>query len=138
MKEALVFISITSIMLIIFISCVRFFLLMIFSYKIKKYESLLNNSFNDNKENNKDYINKETYVGVQKMPKKFIAEETNYEKKEIVGVVKSVGKFTSMIIGQKITYMMQRSEQMKKRNSADYHVNTAYAHDISQGKGRGI
>jgi hypothetical protein len=59
-------------------------------------------------------------------------------KKEIVGIVKPIGRWTSLILGQKVTYLMQHAEVLKSRNDQGYWVNMMNAREISKGKGRGM
>jgi hypothetical protein len=62
-------------------------------------------------------------------------EEPNYSKKNIVGVVKPIGKFTSMIMGQKITYLMQHANELKSMGDSSYHKVMMNSHDKTKGRG---
>jgi hypothetical protein len=78
------------------------------------------------------------YVNVTKInnnKEKDELEEPNYNKKEIVGIVKPIGRFTSMIMGQKITYMMQHADELKKINDSAYHKVMMNSHDKTAARG---
>ena len=143
MKFAIIFISSMSVIFFIIISSIRFVVATVIGRRIRKYENMMNAMYGGSMPNTEDPLsrdkNKEMYVNVQKIPRKFAIEEPDYDKKRIVGVVKSVGKFTSMILGEKITYMMQHAEKLKQNADKGVHVNTMNAHEIgSRSKGRGI
>ena len=59
------------------------------------------------------------------------------DKTKIVGVVKPIGKWTELILGQKVSYLMQQAQQLKEQGDNGYWVNMMNAHDQRKGKGQG-
>lgn len=160
MKEALLIILGLSVILFIVITIVRivmaiFFLFMIRKYKYlislikpkdKKEDSYIPSSIDDIMYRDKDIEKKkkqelETQLkNVKRIPKVGDDSGLDYDldRKEIVGIVKPVGKWTAMILGQKVSYLMQHAEQLKTQNDAGYWVNMIHAQEIAQGKHRGM
>ena len=77
---------------------------------------------------------------VQRLPKlgQVASEEPNYNKKNIVGIVKPIGYWTSLIMGQRVTSLMQQADILKEQNDAGYWVNMMHARDRAAGKQRGL
>lgn len=77
---------------------------------------------------------------VQRLPKvgQVASEEPNYNKKNIVGIVKPIGYWTSLIMGQRVTSLMQQADILREQNDAGYWVNMMHARDRAAGKQRGI
>lgn len=159
MKEALIFIGILSIVLFFIITAIRIVMTIVLLYLIKKYTMLINlikqkkqddyipSSRNDilyrdkNIEQQKEKEAIQQLQNVQRLPKNIDEEnfdlESFYNKKEIVGIVKPIGYWTSLILGQKVTYLIQHAETLKSQNDVGYWVNMLHAKDISKGRSRG-
>lgn len=56
---------------------------------------------------------------------------------EIVDFVKPVGFFTSMILGQKLTYLIQSAQQLNKRGNKGFWVSMIEAKDRAAGRQHG-
>lgn len=161
MREALIFISILSVILFFVITIVRIIATIILKYTISKYLKLLallrpKDKLDDNKyvpssRNDIMYRDKDIekqkeqeaqkLVNVQRLPKVGGEEfdlEPNYSKKNIVGMVKPIGYWTSLIMGQRVTSLMQHAEVLKQQNDNGYWVNMMHARDMAKGKNRGI
>lgn len=161
MREALIFISILSVILFFVITIVRIIATIILKYTISKYLKLLallrpKDKLDDNKyipssRNDILYRDKDIekqkeqeaqkLVNVQRLPKVGGEEfdlEPNYSKKNIVGMVKPIGYWTSLIMGQRVTSLMQHAEVLKQQNDNGYWVNMMHARDMAKGKNRGI
>ena len=161
MREALIFISILSVILFFVITIVRIIATIILKYTISKYLKLLallrpkdNNTQNNyvpSSRNDIMYRDKDIekqkeqeaqkLVNVQRLPKVGGEEfdlEPNYSKKNIVGMVKPIGYWTSLIMGQRVTSLMQHAEVLKQQNDNGYWVNMMHARDMAKGKNRGI
>lgn len=161
MKEALIFISILSVILFFVITIIRIVATIILKYTISKYLKLLallrpKDKLDDNKyvpssRNDIIYRDKDIemqkeqeaqkLVNVQRLPKAGSKEfdlEPNYSKKSIVGMVKPIGYWTSLIMGQRVTSLMQHAEVLKQQNDNGYWVNMLHARDMAKGKSRGI
>jgi hypothetical protein len=169
MREALIFISIVSLIMFVVITITRIVTAMFFRYLIKKYTMIRDlirgldkkendyvpSGINDVMYRDKDIeIKKEQevqkLVNVKRLSKNgedISMDMINYEKaldegidyrKNIVGLVKPVGRWTSLILGNKVTYLMQHAETLKTQNDASYWQNMRYAKDKSKGRGRGL
>ena len=161
MRGALIFISILSVILFFVITIVRIIATIILKYTISKYLKLLallrpKDKLDDNKyvpssRNDIMYRDKDIekqkeqeaqkLVNVQRLPKVGGEEfdlEPNYSKKNIVGMVKPIGYWTSLIMGQRVTSLMQHAEVLKQQNDNGYWVNMMHARDMAKGKNRGI
>ncbi len=159
-KILIVFISLTVIVFII-LTIVRIVMALFFLYMIRKYEALIKmirpkdkkekpyipSSRNDIMYRDKDVEKQKArenaikLQNVQRLPRigdQDIDLDPDFDKKEIVGMVKPVGRWTAMILGQKVSYLMQHAETLKTQNDAGYWVNMMHAKDASQGKGRGV
>ena len=161
MREALIFISVLSVILFFVITIIRIIATIILKYTISKYLKLLallrpKDKLDDNKyvpssRNDIMYRDKDIekqkeqeaqkLVNVQRLPKVGGEEfdlEPNYSKKNIVGMVKPIGYWTSLIMGQRVTSLMQHAEVLKQQNDNGYWVNMMHARDMAKGKNRGI
>ena len=162
MREAIIFIGILSVIMFFIITIVRIIATIFLKYTIRKYQQLLalirpketgDNTYipssrNDVLFRDKDIEKKKELeaieqqkqqnIGtVQRLPK--VAEqEIDYNKKNIVGMVKPIGYWTSLIMGQRVTYLMQQANVLREQNDAGYWVNMMHARDQSAGKSRGI
>ena len=168
MKEAFIIIATLSVILFIIITIVRIVATIFLKYTIRKYQQLLalirpKDSNNDNNyipssrndvlyrdkdlekkkaqelakiEKNKQQAAK---IGnVTRLSRATEAEEPNYNKKNIVGMVKPIGYWTSLIMGQRVTYLMQQANILREQNDAGYWVTMMNARDRSGGKSRGL
>jgi len=75
----------------------------------------------------------------QKMP---VSQEEENERKEldevtIVDIVKPVGFWTSMILGQKLTYLVSSAQIMNKNNHKGFWVSMVEAQEKAQGRQKG-
>lgn len=77
---------------------------------------------------------------VQRLPKagEIVSDEPNYNKKNIVGMVKPIGYWTSLIMGQRVTSLMQQADILREQNDSGYWVNMMHARNRAAGKQRGI
>lgn len=164
MRQALLIIGIIAGILFIIISIIRMIMIIFLNYTINKYKKLLEylkrNDLgrkediyvptsadhedelmrNKNLEKKKAY--EEIYVNVQKIGNKGQSIEDLekiFSEKEIVGIVKNVGYWTSLVMGDKVTNMMQYADELKKQNSNGYWQNKQFDKGNSRGaKGRGL
>jgi hypothetical protein len=169
MRNALIFITIISLIMFVIITITRIIMAIFFRYLIKKYMMLrdlirgldkkddeyIPSGVNDVMYRDKDIEMKkeqevQRLVNVKRLSKdgnEDISNDIiNYERaldddidyrKNIVGLVKPVGRWTSLILGNKVTYLMQHAETLKTQNDATYWQNMRFAKDRSKGKGRG-
>lgn len=161
MKEALTIITVLSVVLFIIISIVRIIATIILQFTIKKYLKLLSllrpkdkvdnnyipSSRNDILYRDKDVekqkeqeVKKQQLQNVKRLPKineDNIDLEPNYNKKEIVGIVKPIGYWTSLIMGQRVVGLMQHAEKLKEQNDNGYWVNMLYSRGELRGKNKG-
>lgn len=160
MRETLIVLISLVVIAFIAIMIIRMIMAIFFLYMIRKYEALMKlirqkdkkdkpyipSSRNDVMYRDKDIEKQKArenaikLQNVKRLPR--IGDdmdlEPNFDKKEIVGMVKPVGRWTAMVLGQKVSYLMQHAETLKTQNDAGYWVNMMHAKDASQGKGRGV
>lgn len=160
MKEALLIISLLSVFIFFTITIFRIVMAVILKFTINKYLKLLSmlrpkesnsdnyvpSSRNDVLYRDKD-IEKRKEVEAQKinnvkrLPKlneESLDLEPNYNKKNIVGIVKPIGYWTSLIMGQKVVGLMQHAEMLKEQNDSGYWVNMVHSQRVGRGRDRGI
>ena len=159
MKEAILIIFVLTVILFFVITIIRVITTIVLRYTINKYMKLLtllrpkdkvsNNYIPSNRNDvlfrDKDIEKRKEQEAlkisnVQKLPKlnnQNIDLEPNYNKKHIVGMVKPIGYWTSLIMGQRVVSLMQHAEQLREQNDDGYWVNMMNARDIAKGKGRG-
>ena len=162
MREAIIFIGILSVIMFFVITIIRIIATIFLKYTIRKYQQLLalirpkeanNNTYipsnsNDVLFRDKDIEKKKELeaieqqkqqnIGtVQRLPK-VVEQQIDYNKKNIVGMVKPIGYWTSLIMGQRVTYLMQQANVLREQNDAGYWVNMMHVRDQSAGKSRGI
>ena len=166
MKEAITFIGILSVILFVIITIIRVIATIFLKYTIKKYQQLLvlvrpkdNNTSSYVPSNRNDVLFRDKDIEKQKEQEMAIIEkqkeqamklntvqripktvepEINYNKKNIVGIVKPIGYWTSLIMGQRVSYLMQQANILKEQNDAGYWVTMMHARDRAAGKSRGI
>jgi hypothetical protein len=139
----------------IFIAIVAIFLLrlicgLIMMYIIKKYKKLIPK----NKKKRKIKIYKNTVpktdeelmiVHKNNVKKIGIYGQENYnefdnenllnqQETKIVGVVKPIGKWTKLILGQRVVGLMQHATLLKQQNNGGYWVNFIHAQRRSRGR----
>lgn len=141
------FIMTIFVIIFIIISALRFVAKMILSIIIRRLSKKIdkkyakNESMNGRTENMGEKTPKDVYFNVTKIPKdkEPSMEEPNYNKKEVVGIVKPVGKFSAMIMGEKISYLVQNIEKLKTdiRKDGNITVNKIKIHSHDT-KGRGV
>lgn len=160
MRETLIVLISLVVIAFIAIMIIRMIMAIFFLYMIRKYEALMKlirpkdkkdkpyipSSRNDIMYRDKDIEKQKArenaikLQNVKRLPR--IGDdmdlEPDFDKKEIVGMVKPVGRWTAMVLGQKVSYLMQHAETLKTQNDAGYWVNMMHAKDASQGKGRGV
>jgi|APGre2960657423_1045063.scaffolds.fasta_scaffold00162_10 hypothetical protein len=76
-------------------------------------------------------------VNSQELPKYEIIErpkEQDLSQVEIVDIVKPIGFWTSMILGQKLTYLIQSAQMLNKKGSKGFWVSMVEAKDRVAGK----
>ena len=56
------------------------------------------------------------------------------EQVEIVDIIKPIGFWTSMILGQKLTYLIQSAQMLNKKDSKGFWVSMVEAKDRVAGK----
>jgi hypothetical protein len=64
-------------------------------------------------------------------------EHDDLEQSNIVDFVKPIGFFTSMILGQKLTYLVQSAQVLNKRGNKGFWVSMIEAKDRSAGRQHG-
>lgn len=157
MKEALTIIGILFSIIFCTITLLRIILTIIFRRLINKYKNLLRllkNKMNFNKESNsqsnkEDKLFREKNLEIKKAKNLATVVKINQErdvlndfnisenKTKIVGIVKPIGKWTSLILGQKVSYLIQQANQLKQQNDAGYWTNMTKAHATSKSKEKG-
>jgi hypothetical protein len=61
-------------------------------------------------------------------------KEQDLEQVEIVDIIKPIGFWTSMILGQKLTYLIQSAQMLNKKDSKGFWVSMVEAKDRVAGK----
>ncbi len=76
---------------------------------------------------------------VEKMPSSREEENEKQELDEvtIVDIVKPVGFWTSMVLGQKLTYLISSAQIMNKNNHKGFWVSMVEAQEMAQGRQKG-
>lgn len=165
MKDTLIIIVGLSILLFFIITIVRVVMMIVLKFTINKYMKLLAlirpkdkieessnpSNINDVLYRDKDLEKKKEYmmqkqqeaklVNVQRLPsEREVEPEINYNKKNIVGIVKPIGYWTSLVMGQKVIGLMQHAEILRQQNDSGYWVNMIHAQRAAMGKdkGRGV
>lgn len=161
LQEALPFIAIASIgfffllLLIRILTKIIFFLIPLFfikkykayknlrlNKKLKKpdpyYEPLDNLEFRRDLEMEKKVAMGHDLVNVVRMNEKQI--ESKGRSKNIVGIAKPVGKWTSMILGQKLTYLVNQASILSENEDQGFWVSMLEARERTPDmhKGRGL
>lgn len=132
MERAFLIISILTVFFFFIISIVRIILYCTFRYIINKYKRLLsflkfkkdkksNSSTNSNREDQR-LRDKEKEKKLDKVYKINQEEQILQQPTQtrIVGIVKPVGKWTQLILGQKVSYMMQQANALKQQTENGY------------------
>lgn len=60
----------------------------------------------------------------------------NQQQTKIVGIVKPIGKWTKLILGQRVVGLMQHATLLKQQNSQGYWVNMIHSQRRARGKER--
>ena len=60
----------------------------------------------------------------------------NQQQTKIVGIVKPIGKWTKLILGQRVVGLMQHATLLKQQNSQGYWVNMIHSQRRTRGKER--
>ena len=60
----------------------------------------------------------------------------NQQQTKIVGIVKPIGKWTKLILGQRVVGLMQHATLLKHQNSQGYWVNMIHSQRRTRGKER--
>lgn len=158
MKEALIIISILSIIIFCIIAITRIVALIMLRYTIKKYKALIalfkkdklpdkepiyvpNSNRPDKLYRDKDIEKKKEleqekaiFQNVQVMNNRHVEQEQSLGN--IVGIVKPIGKWTALVMGEKITYLMQHAEELKRQSDKGYWQTKMHAVDHGMGRGR--
>ncbi|MDR2760821.1 MAG: hypothetical protein LBB09_03170 [Rickettsiales bacterium] len=136
LTTALIFMTLTAATTIVIVALIRAAVFIVVSHSIKKFTKLNNSAPTDRDKKNKTKENS-AYVNVTRIEneKTKPRPQITYDK-EIVGIIKPMGKFSSIIMGEKISYLMQHSNKLKAQNSANYHQTKSKMGD-TQGKGMG-
>ncbi len=91
------------------------------------------------KEEEELYRKKEEYL--ENKGYKILKEEQQHKDIEndmkIVDIVKPIGFFTSMILGQKLTYLIQSAQIINKRNDKGFWVSMIEAQEKAKGRQHG-
>ena len=75
---------------------------------------------------------------IQKMPSlEEESEKQELDEVKIVDIVKPVGFFTSMILGQKLTYLVSSAQIMNKNSHKGFWVSMVEAQERAQGRQKG-
>jgi hypothetical protein len=147
LQQSLIFIAITTAITFVIISILRFVTGIILSIVAKRLYKKISKKNTKGATTGSKIDNGDEkklgniYVNVTRMPKAEEAafEEPNYNRKEVVGIVKPSGKFSAMIMGEKISYLMQNIRELKADIQKDGKITInklkAHSHDT---KGRSI
>lgn len=102
----------------------------------KRFSTKENQSTNrdDKKERDKEKEKKLDKVVVMNQEQAILQQ---FEQTKIVGVVKPIGKWTKLILGQKVGYMMQQANALKEQTGHGYWQTMMNSHDTRRGKGQG-
>lgn len=159
--EPLIIIGILFTFFFLLILLIRFILTIFFLNLIKKYQALLsyiksqttkpdfeaykNTSAKTEEERSRDQkkeIKKIKEMGIAiKMNQiedtfQEFLEDKSMDKVKIVGIVKPVGKWTSLILGQKVTGLMQQATKLQQQNDLGYWANMMHSQRKGQGRER--
>lgn len=61
-------------------------------------------------------------------------QQLNQQQTKIIGIVKPIGKWTKLILGQRVVGLMQHANLLKQQNASGYWVNMIYAQRRSREK----
>ena len=61
-------------------------------------------------------------------------QQLNQQQTKIIGIVKPIGKWTKLILGQRVVGLMQHANLLKQQNASGYWVNVIYAQRRSREK----
>jgi beta-lactam-binding protein with PASTA domain len=139
---------------LISIFLIRIILRIILLFAQKKYHSIVQKIQSKRavktekvlpKEDSELFIEKEEFS--QRMPKKNIVEKIISEKEKreaielsetkIVDIVKPVGFWTSVILGQKLTYLISSAKLMNDNSNKGFWVSMVEAQERAQGRQKG-
>lgn len=148
MVRAFLIIFLLSILFFIVISLIRIILYFVLKGIINKYKNLLKlltNKLNKNK--NESFTNRDDKRLKDKEKEKILDKVYKINQEErilqqpiqtrIIGIVKPVGRWTQLILGQKVSYMMQQANALKQQTEHGYWQTMVHSHDIRKGKGFG-
>lgn len=153
MKEFIIIFGILFIIVFTVLTIIRIVMTIFLLYTIRKYKELIalirpkdkkdenqpgafsseDAKYRDKEKEKKKELEK--LKNVQKLTR-VNEEEINLEEKRIVGMVKPVGRWTAMILGQRVSYLMQHAETLKAQNSPNYWQNMIHAQEVLKGKGK--
>lgn len=157
--EPLIIIAILFIFFFLLILLIRFILTIFFLNLIKKYKTLLNyiksqkqkpdfNAYKNTANKTEEERSRDKKKEVKKIKEMGIAikmnqiedtfqeflEEKSMEKTKIVGIAKPIGKWTSLILGQKVTGLMQQVTKLQQQNDLGYWANMMHSQRKSQSR----
>ena len=149
MERAFLIVFLLSVLFFFVISFIRIILYFVFKSIVNKYRNLLNilkkrsNKKLDTKNNTNRYDkrlrDKEKEKKLDRVYKinqeEHILQQPTQTK--IVGIVKPIGKWTQLILGQKVSYMMQQANALKQQTEHGYWQTMLNSHNTKNSKGFG-
>lgn len=102
----------------------------------KDEEIFLEKKDNLEKNNQKNHENNIS-TKYEKMNPPQQEEQISIDDTQIVDIVKPIGFFTSMILGQKLTYLIQSAQIINKRGNKGFWVSMIEAQERAAGRQRG-
>ena len=149
MERASLIIFLLSILFFLIISITRIVLYFVFKGIINKYKKLLDvfkdklgkksESKNNTNRDDKRIRDKEKEKELDKVYRINQEEQILQQpmQTKIVGIVKPIGRWTQLILGQKVSYMMQQANALKQQTEHGYWQTMVHSHDTRKGKGFG-
>lgn len=160
LKTAIPIIAIIFVCILTLILIIRLVFIFLLNQARKKYLLLKNKSKNILTKKKKNYSQKDEEIFLEKqdpLERKIDKENTiKYQKinsldqenqeqqsqqqtddTQIVGIVKPIGFFTSMILGQKLTFLVQSAQIINQRGKKGFWVSMIEAQERAAGRQRG-
>lgn len=148
-QNALPIIGILSAIIFVLILAIRLILKILLYFAVKNYRALKKVATRKNKpkkrkilpkEDDERFIQKDEfapskYDSFEIIPSK--QEEVQFEKPEIVDIVKPVGFWTSMVLGQKLTYLVSSAKLMNDNSKKGFWTSMVEAEARAAGRQRG-
>ena len=151
-KNALPVLSIIFIVVILSILAIRIIFIILLNKAKRKYQIIKNKAkkiikpkrltkeedellLNKQKQENITKSNNQSYQIIESLEQEEQKEQLN--NMDIVDIVKPIGFFTSMILGQKLTYLIQSAQIINKRGKKGFWVSMVEAQEKAAGRQHG-